>query len=107
MIGRELGHFRLTESIGAGGCVVAGRSARWSHEGRRVFFTRRGRPLDDPALKSEEAWVVNADGTGPRRLAVLEPQHVLATPFDVSPRGELAWVQFRRGKEELWLAELR
>jgi hypothetical protein len=55
MIGRELGHFRLTESIGAGGCVVAGRSARWSHEGRRVFFTRRGRPLDDPALKSEEA----------------------------------------------------
>jgi Tol biopolymer transport system component/predicted Ser/Thr protein kinase len=86
--------------------VVAGRSPRWSHDGRRIFFTRRGRPLDDPALKSEEAWVVNADGAEPRRLAILEPQHVLATPFEISARGDLAWVQFRRGKQELWLAEL-
>ena len=39
-------------------------------------------------------------------MTTLEPQHVLTTPFDVSIRDEIAWVEFRRGKEELWLAEL-
>jgi hypothetical protein len=38
-------------------------------------------------------------------VALLEPQHVLSTPFDVSARDELVFVQFRRGREELWLAE--
>ena len=41
-----------------------------------------------------------------RRVAILEPQSTLSTPFDVSPRDEIVWVQFRRGKEELWQAQL-
>ena len=53
-----------------------------------------------------DVWSVGIDGTGERRLTTLEPQHVLTTPFDVSIHDEIAWVEFRRGKEELWLAEL-
>ena len=49
---------------------------------------------------------MSARGKDPRRLATLEPQSSLATYFDVSPRDEIVWVQFRRGKEELWLAQL-
>ena len=50
--------------------------------------------------------VIGVDPERERRVTTLEPLHILATPFDVSIRDELAWVEFRRGKEELWLAEL-
>ncbi len=49
---------------------------------------------------------MSAEGKDPRRLATLEVVSSLATRFDVSPQDELVWVQFRRGKEELWLAQL-
>jgi hypothetical protein len=78
----------------------------WSADGARIYFHRRGRPLDDPALRSLEAWVIATGGGEPRRLAVLEPVHALHTPFDVSPSGEILWSQVRRGREELWQATL-
>jgi serine/threonine protein kinase len=87
--------------------VAQGSQPRWSGDGRRLFLRRRGqRTFDDPTLWSAEVWSVGVDGTGERRVTTLEPMHVLTTPFDVSKRDEIAWVQFRRGKEELWLAEL-
>jgi hypothetical protein len=49
---------------------------------------------------------VGVDKAGERLVATLEPQHVLSTPFDISPNDDIAWIEFRRGKEELWLAEL-
>ena len=49
---------------------------------------------------------MSAQGKDPRRVATLEPQSTLATRCDISPRDEAVWVQFRRGKEELWLAQL-
>ena len=78
----------------------------WSSDGSRIYFHRRGRPLDDPGLRSLEAWVVAASGGEPRRLGVLEPVHALHTPFSVSPSGEILWVQVRRNREELWVAIL-
>jgi hypothetical protein len=65
--------------------------------GRRIF--------DDPKLWSMEVWSVALDGSDERHVATLEPLHALTTPFDVSVRQEIAWVEFRRGKEELWLAD--
>ena len=85
----------------------AGSQPRWSGDGRRLFLWRRGeRTFDDPSLGSVDVWSVGIDGAGERRVTTLEPQHVLTTPFHVSIRDEIAWVEFRRGKEELWLAEL-
>ena len=77
-----------------------------SADGSRIFFFRNGRPLDDRTLRSGEVWVMSAQGKDLRRVAILEPQLTLATPFDVSIRDEVVWVQFRRGKEELWQAQL-
>jgi hypothetical protein len=85
--------------------VVPGSSPRFSADGKHLDFTRRGRAFDDPALRSTEVWSVSLDGSGERQVAVLEPQQALETPFDLSVGDEIAWVQFRRGKEELWLAE--
>ena len=77
-----------------------------SADGSRIFFQRSGRALHDRTLQSIEVWVMSAEGKDPRRLAILEVVSSLATRFDVSPQDELVWVQFRRGKEELWLAQL-
>jgi hypothetical protein len=46
------------------------------------------------------------DGRDARRVALIESQHVLSLPFDVSVRDELVWPEVRRGRQELWLAEL-
>jgi eukaryotic-like serine/threonine-protein kinase len=92
----------------SGACtsIIDGFWPLWSADGARIYFHRRGRPLDDPSLRSLEAWVVAASGGEPRRLGVLEPVHALHTPFDVSPSGEILWSQVRRGRGELWLAVL-
>ena len=93
--------------------AIASRSVselcRWyraSSDDSSIYFYRAGRPLDDRTLRSGELWVMSAQGKDPRRLATLEPQSSLATYLDVSVRDEIVWVQFRRGKEELWLAQL-
>jgi Tol biopolymer transport system component len=93
-------------SGGACDTLGKGTNALWSADAKGIYFVRPGRALDDPNLRSVEAWVMTRDGQNARRIAVLEPQQAITVPFDVSPHGEIAWVQFRRGKEELWLAEL-
>jgi Tol biopolymer transport system component len=91
-----------------GACDVLGKGITpcWSGDGKRIYFQQPGKPLDDPNLRSVELWVMSRDGSHPKRVAVLEPQHTLSMPFDVSVRGEIVWPQVRRGKRELWLAEL-
>ena len=85
--------------------IAEGRSASWSNDASRIYFQRRGRPLDDPSLRSFELWEMERSGRNPRRVAVLEPQLSVATPAAVSPVGEVAWVQVRREKPQLWLIE--
>jgi hypothetical protein len=91
-----------------GDCVrlEQGTSPAWSHDGSQLYFARTRRMLDDPELASREVWVMTREGKAARRIAVLEPVHALTTPFEVSPEGEILWVQFRRGRHELWGAEL-
>jgi Tol biopolymer transport system component len=91
------------------GCrpVAKGSQPRWSGDGASLFVQRRGaRRFDDATLMSVAVWSVGVDEAGERLVATLEPQHVLSTPFDISVNDEIAWIEFRRGKEELWLAEL-
>ena len=86
--------------------LVEGEKPVASSDDSSIYFYRAGRPLDDRTLRSGEVWVMSARGKDPRRLATLEPQSSLASYFDVSPRDEIVWVQFRRGKQELWQAQL-
>jgi serine/threonine protein kinase/Tol biopolymer transport system component len=91
-----------------GACRAAarGQQPRWSADGSRLFVRRPGRrTFDDPKLWAMEVWSVALDGSDEHHVTTLEPLHALTTPFDVSVRQEIAWVEFRRGKEELWLAD--
>ena len=91
-----------------GACEALGKGDHARSFGRRIadLFHRRGRALDDRTLQSNELWVMSAQGKDPRRVATLEPQSTLATRVRHLAARRGVWVQFRRGKEELWLAHL-
>jgi len=66
-------------------------------------------PPDKPELRAQSGLDLRASDridAAHEAAGLLRLQHVLTTPFDVSIRDEIAWVEFRRGKEELWLADL-
>jgi Tol biopolymer transport system component len=103
----EEGHVvRCSADGGPCETMEAGRQPVPSGDGTRIFFHRAGRPLEDRTLRSVEVWVMGNQGQEPKRVAALELQSSLATRIDVSPRDEIVWVQFRRGKQELWQAQL-
>jgi serine/threonine protein kinase len=94
-------------SAAEGSCTPVGEGSApcWSGDGKRLYVRRGVRGLDDPSLVTFEIWTMGADGRDPRRVTVVESQHVLGIPFDVSVRDEIAWPEARPGKQELWLAE--
>jgi serine/threonine protein kinase/WD40 repeat protein len=102
--GREV----VTCSVADGRCTSVGEGSApcWSGDGRRIYAARNMRGLEHRSLQSLEVWVMGDDGRDARRVALIESQHVLSLPFDVSVRDELVWPEVRRGRQELWLAEL-
>jgi len=39
------------------------------------------------------------------RIADLRPMYPIGHIYDVSPKGEIVYVQFKPGKQELWLMD--
>jgi hypothetical protein len=91
-----------------GGCrrVGPGDAPCWSGDGARVYARRSVAPLDGPNFQSLEVWEMGLDGSDARRVASVASQHALSVPFDVSVGEQLVWPEVRRGRLELWLAEL-
>ena len=88
--------------LDGGGCaeLAAGFWPLWSGDGSRIFFHRPG---GSPELT--EVWVMGRDGRNPRRVGELRSKFDISFSA-LSRRDQLAWVQVRRGRQELWLAEL-
>jgi hypothetical protein len=40
-----------------------------------------------------------------KKIADLRPVHPIGQFFDVSPKGQLVWVEYQRGRQELWLSD--
>ena len=72
----------------------------WSHDGSRVYF-HRFRP------QNRGLFSVSIDGTDERLVAELGPLPPYNNFSDVSPKGEVAYVQFKPGKPELWMMDLK
>ncbi len=72
----------------------------WSHDGSRVYFHRfKG--------GNRDLFSVANDGTDERLVAELGPFPPYNHLTDVSRKGEVAYVQFKAGKPELWMMDLR
>ncbi|MDQ3666206.1 MAG: hypothetical protein M3410_06340 [Acidobacteriota bacterium] len=50
--------------------------------------------------------MVSREGGDERKIMDLRPMHPIGNFFDVSAQGQIVWMQYRRGKNELWLADL-
>ena len=89
--------------VSTGDCrKIAARGNRpiWSHDGSRVYFHRyKG--------LNRDLFSVSIDGTDERRVAELRPMSTYGNFSDVSPKGEVVYVQFKAGRPELWMLELR
>jgi Tol biopolymer transport system component/predicted Ser/Thr protein kinase len=93
-------------SDGSCHAVGSGSAPCWSGDGSRIFAVRNRKPLDDPSFQTLEIWELAPGAGDGRRVAAVSAQHALSTPFDVSVRDEIVWPEVRRGRQELWSAEL-
>jgi len=58
------------------------------------------------SFDGESLWAVSREGGDERKILDLRPMHSIGQFFDVSAQGQIVWMQYRRGKNELWLADL-
>lgn len=85
--------------------LTPGSSPRLGRHDGRIYFGGEARPLDDPALVTLEIASIDLDGSDRRVVATLEPVLGIVRSFDVSPTGEIAWIQVKPSGSEMWLAE--
>jgi len=80
--------------------LTRGRNPHWSSDDSYIYFYRRGQLAD-----GEELWSIKAEGGDERHIADLRPMHPIGPFFDVSATGQVVWVQYRGGRNELWLLD--
>ena len=87
---------------GPGPCekLTIGSNAIWSRDDSAIYFQRPGQL---PQLT--ELWSINRKNRKEVHLADLGPMYPIVRMMDVSPQGEIAYVKFKAGENELWLAD--
>lgn len=75
---------------------------RVSGDGSRIYFLRPA-----GSRETRELWSIARDGRDEKKIGVLGSFFVIDVHVDVSPRDQIVWTQFREGRHELWLAEMR
>jgi serine/threonine protein kinase/Tol biopolymer transport system component len=90
--------------VATGECrKIAGRGNGpvWSDDGSRVYFHRFAGP------NRRVLFSTSIDVTDERQIALLSPIAPFYYFSDVSPKGEVAYTQFKAGKPELWMTDVR
>jgi Tol biopolymer transport system component/DNA-binding winged helix-turn-helix (wHTH) protein len=78
--------------------LTRGYYPRWSIDDSVIYFLRSG-PLSNGA----ELWSIGRMNGTAKHIADLQPMH-FAHFYDVSPKGEVVYVSFQSGDQELWVA---
>ena len=80
--------------------MAEGYYPHWSHTDERIYF------FTFTEFDGKSLWVVSREGGDEKKIIDLRPMHPISDFFDVSPRGQIVWVQYRQSKHELWLADV-
>ena len=89
-------------SVETGNCRQLSKDARcprWSADGSRVFFLRNGK-----APNENELWSISVTGEDEKQIGSLQ-MHEISSYYDVSRSGEIVYVRFNPGRQELWLSD--
>jgi len=86
--------------VAGGDCrkLTKGHNPHWSIDDSNIYFWRQVRD----AL---EIWSIPFAGGMEKKIADLRPVHPIGQFFDVSPKGQLVWVEYQQGRQELWLSD--
>jgi Tol biopolymer transport system component len=90
--------------VSAGDCKVLtnGNRPKWSADNSKIYFFRAtNRP------NWFELWSADSNGSSERKITTLGPFTAAEVHFDVSSRGQIAWIPLSEGREEMWLADIR
>jgi eukaryotic-like serine/threonine-protein kinase len=100
---RHDGSVALCPSSG-GECLVVtkGFAPIWGAEGSRIVFLRRGSRPDMRVLMS-----VGLDGGGEKEHGEIGPMHPLGAIIHRLRDGRVLWTRFQKGRQELWLMDLK
>jgi hypothetical protein len=83
-------------SLGRGGFPV------WDHDGATIYFWRLG-----ATQKTADLWSMGLTTRSVKQLATLGPFSPVEGFFDVSRASQVITAQFREGRTELWLADIK
>lgn len=88
---------------GGGECRTVTRGYRpiW-HDDSHLYFLRPSSPRD-----GHELWSISVEGKDEKKIMDLRPIHPIGEFFDVSPTGQVVWVQYQRGRNELWMSTIK
>ncbi len=75
----------------------------FSGDGSRIFFQRRVERT--PGMY--QIWTTSPEGQDETLVGDIGPLVPDDATFDVSLQDRFVWVEYRQGRHELWLAELR
>jgi len=74
-------------------------SPRWSSDDSRISFDR------SKSTNSREVWAVSPEGKDERRIIERGQVDPIATFYDISRTGQVVYVQFKQGQQELWMTD--
>ncbi|MFI5381712.1 MAG: TolB family protein [Tepidisphaerales bacterium] len=94
---------RLTEVVAASNAAVV--SPCWNRDGSKLCFSTivMSNERDSTAVRGQDVWIVNADGTGRQRLT--DGLGVNASPV-WAPGGRVFFVSDRGGRENIWSVKI-
>jgi Tol biopolymer transport system component len=81
--------------------LTNGNRPKWSVDNSKIYFFRTTNRPD-----WFELWSADSEGSRERRIAAVGPFSAAEAHFDVSSRGQVAWVPISEGRQELWLSEI-
>jgi Tol biopolymer transport system component len=87
---------------GPGPCemLTKGYNPLWARDDSTIYFLRTGR-----FSNGAELWRISRKDRKETHLADLRPLYPITHMMDVSPQGEIVYIKFKPGDNELWLAD--
>jgi hypothetical protein len=85
-------------SVDSGTCRTVtsrGHVPVWSADNSQIYFARNG----------SEIWSVALDGGHEKQFSQTSQVDPIGSAFDLSRDGKVVYVQFKQGKQELWMTD--
>jgi Tol biopolymer transport system component len=85
--------------------LAPGFGCNWSRDGKHVYYLATDKE-PTPGGGKHALYRIPVEGGESERIAAMGTIHPFAAIFDIGAHDDLAWMEFREGRKELWVLEL-